>query len=78
MDWLTFAAAIVKAVAWPATALLIVLLLRMPIRELIPRLRTLRIGPVEASVAREYDDQVRERLDANAEAQRRLQAAERR
>lgn len=72
MDWLTFVAAIVKSVAWPVTLVLILLVFRRPVRELIPRLRTIRIGSVEASVAREYHDEVGESVDANAERQRRV------
>jgi hypothetical protein len=77
VDWLTFVSLIVKAVAWPITLVLILLFFRRSVGELIPRLRTIRIGSVEVSAAREYDSDVRESLGANAEVQRRLQAAAR-
>lgn len=48
MDGLTFTAEIVKAVVWPATAVTIVLLLRKPLGKLVPLLRRLKWGDVEA------------------------------
>ncbi len=75
MDWFTFVSVIVKAVAWPITLVLILLFFRRSVRQLIPRLRTIRIGSVEVSAAREYDDEVRESADANAKTQRQLQTA---
>ncbi len=47
MDWLTFVAAVIQAIAWPVTVLVIVLLLREPIAKLIPALQRLRYRDLE-------------------------------
>jgi hypothetical protein len=54
MDTLTFIAEIVKAVAWPATALALVLLFRSPLTRLIEgiRLKKLKYGDWEAQFDR--------------------------
>ena len=53
MDILTFAAEVIKAVAWPASLLVLAFLLRKPLRELIPLLRRLRYKEVEIEFSRE-------------------------
>jgi hypothetical protein len=47
MDWLTFIAAIVKALAWPLTALAVLILIRRPLLRLIPLLRKLKWKELE-------------------------------
>jgi len=47
MDWLTFIAEIVKALAWPCASIVIAFILRKPIAYLIARLRQLRWGDWE-------------------------------
>ena len=56
MDTLTFIAELVKALAWPATVLIIFLALRRPLRDLIPLLRRLRYGGIEL----DFEQQVHE------------------
>ena len=51
MDTLTFIAALVKALAWPAVTLALVLLLRKPIAGLIPALRKLKYKDLEVDFA---------------------------
>lgn len=48
VDQLTFWATVIEAVAWPATVLLSVFLLRRQLRELLPRLRNLRYKEMQA------------------------------
>jgi hypothetical protein len=43
VDWLTFLAALVKAVAWPAAVIVLAILLRLPIAELLSRVSRMRI-----------------------------------
>lgn len=47
MDWLTFIAAVLKALAWPLTAIAILVLLRRPLLGLIPLLRKLKWKELE-------------------------------
>jgi len=47
MDTLTFISELIKAVAWPMTAIVLVVLLRKPIIELIPLLRKLKYKELE-------------------------------
>lgn len=53
MDTLTFAAEVIKAVAWPASLLVLAFLLRKPLKELMPLLRRLRYREVEIEFSRE-------------------------
>lgn len=47
MDLLTFMAAIIGHLAWPTAAVILVLILRRPLRQLIPTLRRLRYRDLE-------------------------------
>lgn len=47
MDWLTFVAELVRALAWPVTVLIILLVLRQPLLQLIPLLQRLRFRDIE-------------------------------
>ncbi|MEN6082841.1 hypothetical protein [Chromobacterium piscinae] len=53
MDKLTFVAEVVKALVWPATALILTFMLRKPISELIPFLRKLKYKEIEMEFSRE-------------------------
>lgn len=53
MDWLTFIAEIVKALAWPAFLFFTVLAFRKPLVELLPGLRRLRIKEFEIEFGHE-------------------------
>lgn len=53
MDVLTFISELIKAVAWPATAIVLVVLLWKPIVELIPLLRKLKYKEIELEFAQE-------------------------
>jgi hypothetical protein len=55
MDWLTFSIRLIEALAWPVTlaALIIVFARRPEIRALVPLLRKLKAGPLEAEFDRE-------------------------
>ena len=56
MDALTFISELIKAVAWPATAVALVVLLRKPIVELIPLLRRLKYKELELEFAQEMSE----------------------
>jgi hypothetical protein len=51
MDWLTFTAAVLKALAWPLTTVAILILLRRPLLGLIPLLRKLKWKELELEFA---------------------------
>lgn len=55
MDQLTFIAELTKALAWPVTAVLAVLLLRPVITKLIPLLQRLRYKDIELEFGRKVD-----------------------
>lgn len=48
MDWLTFITKLVEALAWPIVVLVLGLMFRRKLLEIIPTLRKLKAGPVEA------------------------------
>jgi hypothetical protein len=56
MDVLTFISELIKAAAWPATAITLVVLLRKPIVELIPLLRRLKYKELELEFAQEVSE----------------------
>jgi hypothetical protein len=56
MDWPSFIASVIGSIAWPATALAVVLLLRRELVALLPFLRKLKAGPVEAEFEREVKE----------------------
>lgn len=64
MDALTFIVEIVKALGWPVAAIILVMMLRKEIKALLPLVKRLKAGPVEA----EFDREVKE-LKETAEAQ---------
>jgi hypothetical protein len=64
MDGLTFVAEMIKALAWPMAASIAVLVLRREIKGLLPLIKKLKAGPIEA----EFDREVRE-LKEQAERQ---------
>ncbi|MDB5321760.1 MAG: hypothetical protein JWN40_3391 [Phycisphaerales bacterium] len=62
MDGLTFTSELVKSLAWPAAALFIVVLLRNPLATLVPLLKKVKYGELEA----EFGETVKE-LEKEAE-----------
>lgn len=56
MDTLTFAAEVVKAVAWPASVFASVLLLRKPLANLLPRTSSVKYGELEVEFGREISE----------------------
>jgi hypothetical protein len=56
MDVLTFLSELIKAIAWPTTAIVLVVLLRKPIVELIPLLRRLKYKELELEFAQEVSE----------------------
>ncbi len=56
MDVLTFLSELVKAVAWPATVIVLVVLLRKPIVELIPLLHRLKYKELELEFSQEISE----------------------
>jgi hypothetical protein len=66
MDLLAFVAKIVEALAWPGAALVIVVLLRSPIGQLVPLLRRLKAGPIEAVFEQEIESIKDESEDVGA------------
>lgn len=53
MDWLTFIAQLINALAWPITVLIIILILRRPLSELFPLVRSLRFQGIELDFGRQ-------------------------
>jgi len=56
MDWLTFIVKLVEFLAWPFAAVVLVLLLRTELRQLLPHVKRLKAGPVEAEFEREVKE----------------------
>lgn len=56
MDGLTFAAEVVKAVAWPASVFASVLLLRKPLANLLPQTRSVKYGEFQVEFGREIGE----------------------
>lgn len=52
MDWLTFIASVIGDLAWPATSLAVVFMLRGPITKLLPDLRKLKYEDLEVDFGR--------------------------
>jgi len=59
MDTNAFISSLVGSLAWPASILMIVVLLRGPVGQLIPQLRKLKYGDLEADFGKEVE-QVRQ------------------
>jgi hypothetical protein len=53
MDWLTFLIRLIEAIAVPVAAVIIVLVFRREFRQLVPLVRKLKAGPLEAEFERE-------------------------
>ena len=60
MDWLTFISKLIEFTAWPVASVLLVLLLRQEIKALLPHVKKLKAGPVEAEFEREVKELQRE------------------
>ena len=67
MDTLTFIAKLVEFAAWPVATVVLVLMLRDEIKKLLPSVKKLKAGPVEA----EFEREVKE-LKATTEARPQL------
>lgn len=63
MDLLTFISKIIDSIAWPIVVLILGLVLRERISSLLPFLRKIKAGPVEA----EFDAEVRKVLEGSKE-----------
>lgn len=66
MDWLTFFIRLIEATAWPFVAIIALVSLRGEIKSLVPLLRKLKAGPLEA----EFDatlQEVSKQVDARIE-----------
>lgn len=53
MGWMTFVAGLVESLSWPVAAVVLVSLLRDDIRKLVPSIKKVKAGPVEAEFERE-------------------------
>lgn len=69
MDWLTFISELVKAIAWPVAALVIVLTFRNDIRDLLPKLRKAKLAGNELEFS-ETSQEVIEEVSEQPEEQR--------
>lgn len=56
MDWITFAAEVIKAIAWPVTVLIIFLILRPRLMALVPLIQRLRFQGVEVDFSRQVQE----------------------
>lgn len=63
MDWLQFVSSVVGSLAWPAAVIAIVVLLRDPLRKLVPLIRTLKYKEWQLDVGQELDA-VKESVEA--------------
>lgn len=64
MDALTFVAKLIEHSVWPISAIFLLLILRQEIRSLLPHIKKIKAGPVEAEFEREINE-----IKATAEAQ---------
>lgn len=62
MDWLTFTAAVIEHLAWPATVLTVLVMLRRPITKLLPDLRKVKYKDLEVDFGKGLE-QVEKKLD---------------
>lgn len=67
MDGLSFVASVVASLAWPAVAVIVVLVFRKELGDLIERIRKGKIGSVEIE-AGEFGQRLKGKLEANVEA----------
>lgn len=70
MDWRTFIVELLKALAWPAVVLTVVLLIRKPLLDLIPYLQSAKLPGVELA----FGEQLRQ-LEEKAEGSKVLEAS---
>ncbi len=63
MDWLTFISKLVDSLAWPVAGVLLGLIFRKKILDLIPSLRRVKAGPLEA----EFEVATRQVLESTAD-----------
>ncbi|SEP46845.1 hypothetical protein [Propionispora vibrioides] len=56
MDWLTFFSSSINALAWPASIIIVILILKKPILELLPYLKNLKIYNIQL----EFDKGIKE------------------
>lgn len=59
MDWLTFSVELIKALIWPLLVVIILIIIRKPLSELVPYLKKLKLGELEA----EFEKTVRQIKD---------------
>lgn len=67
MDWITFSARLVDALAWPLTVLVGVLLLRKPLSQLLPEMRKVKYKDFEAEFGAEMHE-LREEAERERES----------
>lgn len=60
MDWLTFTSKLIEFTVWPIASVILVLLLRNEIKSLLPHVKKLKAGPVEAEFEREVKELLKE------------------
>lgn len=65
MDWLQFSAAIVSAIAWPITVVILAVLLRSPLAKLIPMVRSLKYKDLHIDLSEKLEA-VKGELDAHS------------
>jgi hypothetical protein len=56
MDWPTFVTELIKALAWPITVLIIIIVLRKPLANLLPTLQRLRYRDLEIEFGRQVQE----------------------
>lgn len=65
IDWVTLITKLVSALAWPVTIFIIIVLLRKPLKELLPRLLKLKYKDLELSFDKELKEAI-EKADTTA------------
>lgn len=74
MDGFTFTSELVKALAWPASVIVLVILLRKPIVELVPLMKKLKYKELELEFSQELHTLKSETADALSPDQDNIQA----
>lgn len=66
MDWMQFVAALTSALAWPVAVVIIVLALKNHVLELLPKIRSLKLGDLEIDLEEKLKS-VEEDLSSNTD-----------
>jgi hypothetical protein len=66
MDWLQFFSSVIESLAWPASMIILVALLREPLGKLVPLIRTFKYKDLQIDVGQELEA-VKEKVDESGD-----------